>query len=58
MKENGVVALHLPIGLLKPLSGLKPVLRCEPTTYSPLADDLAFAPSRPVMFVSVIYEPL
>ena len=32
-KEDGVAALHLPIGLLKTRSELDPVLRYEPSTY-------------------------
>ena len=32
-REEDVVALCLPIGLLKTCSGLEPVLRCEPNTY-------------------------
>ena len=34
--EEGVVALHLPIGPLKIRSVLRPVLRCEPSTYQPI----------------------
>ena len=45
-REEGVVAVHLPIGSLKTRSGLEPVPRCEPT--SPLADDIATALSGPV----------
>ena len=36
-KEEGVMALHLPIGLLKTRSGLEPVPRCEPSTYQPIS---------------------
>ena len=36
-KEEGVVALQLPVGPLKPSSGLEPVLRCEPSTYQPIS---------------------
>ena len=36
-REEGVVALHLPIGLLKTRSGLEPVPRCEPTNYPPIS---------------------
>ena len=35
--EEGVVTLHLPIGPLKPRSRLKPVPRCEPSTYQPIS---------------------
>ena len=35
-REEGVVALHLPIGLLKTRSGLETVSRCEPNTYQPI----------------------
>ena len=35
-KEEGVVALHLPIGSLKTHSGLEPVPRCERGTYQPM----------------------
>ena len=31
-REEGVVAIHLPIGPLKTRSGLEPVPRCEPGT--------------------------
>ena len=36
------------IGSLKTGSGLEPVLRCEPSTYQPLADDITTAPSVPI----------
>ena len=36
-REEGVVALHLPIGSLKPHSGLEPSLRCKPSTYQPIS---------------------
>ena len=45
-REEGIVDLHLPIGPLKTSSGFELVPRCEPT--SPLADDIATAPSGPV----------
>ena len=32
-REEDVVALHQPIGLLKTCYGLEPVPRCEPNTY-------------------------
>ena len=32
-REQGVVAIHLPIGFLKTRSGSEPVPRCEPSTY-------------------------
>ena len=32
-REEDVVALHLPTGPLETRSGLKPALRCEPSTY-------------------------
>ena len=41
------MALHLPIGPLKPRSGLEPVPRCEPSTYQ----HIATAPSGPVKSV-------
>ena len=44
------MALHLPIGPLKTRSVLKPVPRCEPSTY-PLADDIATAPSGQVVVI-------
>ena len=47
-REEGVVAIHLPIGSLKPRSSLEPVPRCEPVPTSPLADDITTAPSGPV----------
>ena len=31
------MALHLPIGPLKPISGLEPVPRCELSTYQPIS---------------------
>ena len=37
MKEEGVVAIHLPIGSLKTRSGLEPVPKCEPSTYQPIS---------------------
>ena len=40
-REEGVVALHLPIGPLKASSGLEPVPRCEPVPTSLLVNDLA-----------------
>ena len=36
-REEGVVALHLPIGPLKTRSGFEPVPRCEPSTYQPIS---------------------
>ena len=36
-KEEGIVEFHLPIGPLKPRSGLKVMLRCEPSTYQPIS---------------------
>ena len=36
-REEGVVALHLPIGSLKTHSGLEPVPICEPSTYQPIS---------------------
>ena len=50
-REEGVVALYQPIGPLKRCSGLEPVLRCEPSTYQPLPNDIATASSGPVMNV-------
>ena len=35
-REEGVVALHLPIGLLKTRSWLEPVPIYEPSTYQPI----------------------
>ena len=46
-RDDGVVALHLPIGCLKTCSGLEPVRRCEPSTYQP--NDQATAPSGPLV---------
>ena len=48
MREEGVVAIHLPTGPLKTHSGLEPVPRYEPSTYQLLADDITTAPSGPV----------
>ena len=42
------MVIHLPIGSLKTLSGLELVPRCELNTHSPLAPDIATAPSGPV----------
>ena len=36
-REEGVVALHLPIRPLKNRSGLEPVQGCEPSTYHPIS---------------------
>ena len=36
-REDGVVAVHLPIGPLKPRSGLETVPRYEPSTYQPIS---------------------
>ena len=38
-REEGVVAIHLPIGSLKTRSGLELVPRCEPSrpTYQPIS---------------------
>ena len=47
-KEEGVVALHLPVEPLKTSSWLEPVPRCEPSTYQPISDDIATATSGPV----------
>ena len=33
MREEGVVAIHLPVGPLKICSGLEPVLRYKPSTH-------------------------
>ena len=35
-REEGVVALHLLIGLLRTHSGLEAVPICEPSTYQPI----------------------
>ena len=48
-KEEGVVALHLPIWSLKTSSGLKPVPRFEPIPTSLLADDIPTALSEAVL---------
>ena len=40
-KEVGVVALHLPIGPLKPRSGLESVPRYEPSTNQPISQRLS-----------------
>ena len=42
------MALRLPIGSLKTRSVLEPVSRLDPIPTSPLADDIANAPSGPV----------
>ena len=42
-REEGVVALHLPIGCLKTRSGLEPGANSVPT--NPLADEITTAPS-------------
>ena len=60
-REEGVVALHLHIGSLKPRSGLEPVPRCKPSTYQPITDGIATAPSGPVHFLGLqtqIYHEL
>ena len=45
-REERVEALHLPTGPLKTRSGLKPVPRCEHSTYQPIVpSDLATVPS-------------
>ena len=44
------MALHLPTGPLKTHSGLKPVPRCEPSTYQLIIDDLATVPSGLVSY--------
>ena len=36
-REEGVVALRLPIGPLKIGSGLESVLRCEPSSNQPIS---------------------
>ena len=36
-RQEGVVALYLPNGVLKTRSGLKPIPRCEPSTYQPIS---------------------
>ena len=46
VREEGLVALHLPTGPLKPCSGLERVSRCEPP-YLPV-HDLLFT----IIFVS------
>ena len=43
-REKDVVALHLPIGPLKPRFGLDWYRDASPGHTSPLADDLAKAP--------------
>ena len=35
-REDGVVALHLPSGILKTCNVLMPVPRCEHSTYQPI----------------------
>ena len=42
------MTLHLPIGHLKPHCGLELVPRCEPSSYQPIADDVATAPLKPI----------
>ena len=39
-REEGVKALHLPIGPLKTYSGLGLVPRCKPSTYQPIGADI------------------
>ena len=59
-KEEGVVALHLPIAIiimimpLKTCSGLEQLLRCESSTYQPIADDIVTTPPGPVQVHVVI----
>ena len=48
-KEEGVVALHLPIWSLKPILGWSRYRDTNSVPTSPLADDLAIAPSEPVV---------
>ena len=48
MKEEGVMALHLPNEHLKPRSGLENIRDANSVPTSPLADNLATAPSGPV----------
>ena len=47
------MVLHLPTGPLY-TCGFEPVLRCEPSTYQPLAYDLATAPMGPVLNFVII----
>ena len=47
-KEDGVVALHIPIGPLKTCSGGSWYQDANPVPTSTLANDIATAPSRPV----------
>ena len=50
-REEGVVALHLPIGSLKnPALGWSRYQDVNPVPTSTLADDVASAPSGPVWF--------
>ena len=58
MKEEGLVALHLPIGPLKICSGLKPCCSGDvnPVPTSPLADGLATAPSGPVFNIVIFVQ--
>ena len=47
-RKEGVVAIHLPTGSLKPALGWSRYRDENPVPTSPLACDLATAPSRPV----------
>ena len=57
MRENGVVALHLPIGSLKTYSVLVRKNRdANPIPTNPLADDLATAPENGAVINKELYE--
>ena len=51
-RDEGVVAIHLPIGSLKTCSGLERYRDVNPVPTSPLTNDIATALLRPV-FCSV-----
>ena len=52
MREENVVALHLPMGSLKTCSGLELVRMANPVPIGPLSDDLATVPLGPVFLVN------
>ena len=57
-KEEGVVALHLPIGSSKTCCGLESVPRCEPSTYRSITDNLATEPPMNLVLLVRIYYDL
>ena len=50
-REEGVVAIHLPIGPLKTRCGWSQYRDANTVPTNPLADDIATAPSAPVIYV-------